>query len=100
MNSRRFMGSPPQIGSRTLPHHRARKPTCIAAKSDHSCPSWVVRHGSVVCVSAAPNCASDEGGPFGVGNHELISSHRKLLWPITMVVSVAETPGQDPGRQG
>jgi hypothetical protein len=49
---------------------------------------------------AAPNCASDEGGPFGVGNHGLIPSHRKLLWPNTTVVSVAETPGQDPGRRG
>jgi len=39
-------------------------------------------------------------GPFGVSNHELISSHRKLLWPNTMVASVAETPGQDPGRYG
>jgi hypothetical protein len=30
----------------------------------------------------------------------LISSHRKLLWLKAMVVSVAETPGQDSGRQG
>jgi hypothetical protein len=30
MNSRRFLGSPPQAESRTLPHHRVRKPTCIA----------------------------------------------------------------------
>jgi hypothetical protein len=59
-----------------------------------------VCHGSAVCVTAVPNCTSDEGGPFGVSNHELISSHRKLLWPNTMVVSVAETPGQDPGRYG
>jgi hypothetical protein len=63
-------------------------------------PGRVVCHGSAVCVTAVPNCTSDEGGPFGVSNHELISSHRKLLWPNTMVVSVAETPGQDPGRYG
>jgi hypothetical protein len=56
------------------------------------------KDGSVACVSVAPNCASDEGGPFGVGNHELIPSHRKLLCPKTMAVSVTETPGQDPGR--
>jgi hypothetical protein len=30
----------------------------------------------------------------------LISSHRKLLLSNAMVVSVAETPGQDSGRQG
>jgi hypothetical protein len=30
--------------------------------------------------TTARNCAGDEGGPFGVGNHGLISSHCKLLW--------------------
>jgi len=34
------------------------------------------------------------------GNQVLISSHRKLLWSKAVVVSVAETPGQDSGRQG
>jgi len=42
----------------------------------------------------------DEGGPFEVGDQEPISSHRKLLWSKAMVVSVAETPGQDSGRHG
>jgi len=37
--------------------------------------------------------ASDEGGRSGVGNHGLISSHRKLLWPNTMVVSVCGNAG-------
>jgi hypothetical protein len=46
------------------------------------------------------NCTRDEGGPFEVGNQVLISSHRKLLLSKAMVVSVAETPGQDSGRQG
>jgi hypothetical protein len=46
------------------------------------------------------NCTRDEGGPFGFGNQVLISSHRKLLWSKAVVVSVAETPGQDSGRQG
>ena len=32
----------------------------------------------------------DEGGPFGVGNQVLISSHRKLLSSKAMVVNVAE----------
>jgi len=50
--------------------------------------------------TAKRNCTRDEGGLFEVGNQVLISSHRKLLWPNTMVVSVAETPGQDPGRHG
>jgi hypothetical protein len=46
------------------------------------------------------NCTRDEGGPFEVGNQVLISSHRKLLLSKAMVVSVAEKPGQDTGRQG
>jgi hypothetical protein len=50
---------------------------------------------TVIC-----NCTRDEGGPFEVGNQVLISSHRKLLSSKAMVVSVAETPGHDPGRQG
>ena len=41
-----------------------------------------------------------QGGPFEIGNQVLISSHRKLLLPKVMVVSVAETAGQDPVRQG
>jgi hypothetical protein len=46
------------------------------------------------------NCTRDEGGPFEVGSQVLISSHRKLLRSKAMVVSVAETPGRDSGRQG
>ena len=46
------------------------------------------------------NCTRDEGGPFEVGNQVLISSHRKLLLSKAMVVSVAETAGRDPVRQG
>jgi len=46
------------------------------------------------------NCTKDEGRPFEVGNQVLISSHRKLLWSKAMVVSVAETAGHDPVRQG
>jgi len=42
----------------------------------------------------------DEGGPFGFGNQVPISSHRKLLSSKAMVVNVAETPGQESGRQG
>jgi hypothetical protein len=36
----------------------------------------------------------------GFGNQVLISSHRKLLRLNVVVVSVAETPGQDSGRHG
>src|SRR6266545_6348156 len=39
-------------------------------------------------------------GPSGSAIRSLIPSHRKLLWPKAMVVSVAETSGRDPGRQG
>ncbi len=50
--------------------------------------------------TAVHNCTRDEGRPFEVGSQVLISSHRKLLLSKAMVVSVAETPGHDPGRQG
>ena len=46
------------------------------------------------------NCTRDEGGPFGFGNQESIPSHRDLLRPKSVVVSVAETPGCDSGRHG
>jgi hypothetical protein len=46
------------------------------------------------------NCTRDGGGPFEVGNQVLISSHGKLLSSKAMVVSVAETAGHDPVRQG
>ena len=50
--------------------------------------------------TAVRNCTRDEGGPFEVGNQVLVLSHRKLLSSKAMVVNVAETPGQDSGRQG
>src|SRR5215510_7532837 len=51
-------------------------------------------------LSVVRNCTRDEGGPFEFGDQEPISSHRKLLWSKAMVVSVAETPGQDSGGHG
>ena len=48
--------------------------------------------------TAVCNCMRDEGGPFGIGNQVLISSHRKLLWSKATVVNVAEKPEQDSGR--
>ncbi len=50
--------------------------------------------------TAMRNCTRDGGGPFEVGNQVLISKHCKLLSSKAMVVSVAETAGQDPVRQG
>jgi hypothetical protein len=50
--------------------------------------------------TAMRNCTGDEGRPFEFGNQVSISSHRKLLLSKAMVVSVAETPGHDPGRHG
>ena len=50
--------------------------------------------------TALRNCTEDEGGPFEFGDQEPISSHRKLLRAKAVVVSVAETPGQDSGRHG
>jgi hypothetical protein len=46
------------------------------------------------------NCTGDEGRPFEVGDQVPVSSHRKLLSSKAMVVSVAEKPGQDSGKQG
>jgi hypothetical protein len=46
------------------------------------------------------NCTKDGERPFEVGNQVLISSHRKLLSSKAKMVNVAETPGQDSGRQG
>jgi hypothetical protein len=65
-----------------------------------SCPLWVVCHEHRRSKRAVRNCMRDEGGPFEVDNQVLISSHRKLLSSKAMVVSIAETPGQDSGRQG
>ncbi len=45
--------------------------------------------------AAKRNCARDGGGPSGIGNQVLISSHRKLLRSKAVVVSVAEKPGRD-----
>ena len=50
--------------------------------------------------TAARNCTRDGGGPSGIGNQVLISSHRKLPLSKATVVSVAETPGRDSGRHG
>jgi hypothetical protein len=50
--------------------------------------------------TAVRNCTRDEGGPFEAGSQVLASSYRKLLSSKAMVVSVAETPGQDSGRHG
>ena len=52
------------------------------------------------CVTSIARPYGDTQGPFEVGNQVLISSHRELLSSKAMVVSVAETAGQDPVRQG
>ena len=63
-------------------------------------PHWVVCHERRTSLCAARNCTRDEGGPFEFGDQEPISSHHKLLRAKAVVVSVAETPGQDFGRHG
>src|SRR5882724_10388309 len=63
-------------------------------------PRRVLCHEYCPVHRAVRNCTRDEGGPFEVGNQVLTSSHRKLLSSKAMVVNVAETPGQDSGRQG
>jgi hypothetical protein len=55
---------------------------------------------STVMSTTVRNCTRDEGGPFEADSQVLVSSHRKLLSSKAMVVNVAETPGQDSGRQG
>src|SRR6266851_9217533 len=70
-----------------------------AVRPPARCPPWVVCHERRLSTTVR-DCTRDEGGPFEVGNQVLISSRRKLLSSKAMVVSVAETPGQDSGRQG
>ena len=76
---------------------------CFTPQSGHhrwplTLPLWALCHEH-----AGPNgmcnCTRDGGGPFEFDNQVLISSHRKLLWSKAMVVSVAEKPEQDSGRQ-
>jgi hypothetical protein len=64
---------------------------------DVGCGSCVT---STVTSTTVRNCTRDEGGPFEADSQVLVSSHRKLLSSKAMVVNVAETPGQDSGRQG
>ena len=50
--------------------------------------------------TAIRNCTRDEGGSFEAGSQVLASNRCKLLSSRAMVVSVAETAGRDPVRQG
>jgi hypothetical protein len=58
-------------------------------KSEHESGVGLVSRVSPV-QTAVRNCTRDEGGPFEVGNHGVIPSHRKLLRSKAVVVSVAE----------
>jgi hypothetical protein len=99
MNSRRRMCSS-RAEDRTLPHRRKKSPVLHRSKLDRrSSAQGLVSRVSPV-QTALRNCTRDEGGPFEVGNQVLISSHRKLLLSKATVVNVAETSGQDSGRQG
>src|SRR5437588_472764 len=75
---------------------RGGPPPPILCQLSSRTPLWVLCHE--YCRSTRRRAT--EGGPFEVGNQVLISSHRKLLSSKAMVVSVAERPGQDSGRQG
>jgi hypothetical protein len=89
---------------REPPRRRAANERDELAASSHpetqseSGPGLVSRASPVQ--TAIRNCTGDEGRPFEFGNQVSISSHRKLLLSKAMVVSVAETPGHDPGRHG
>jgi hypothetical protein len=63
-------------------------------------PEWGRVSRASSGVTAVRNCTRDEGRPFGFGDQEPISSHRKLLRSKAVVVSVAEKLGHDPGRYG
>ena len=71
----------------------------MARVSLREVPNWGVCHERAV-LRRLRNCTRDEGGPFEAGSQVQLSSHRELLSSRAMVVSVAETPGHDPGRQG
>jgi hypothetical protein len=83
---------------------RLQAVTWMSETSFHEIPLLMSGSGRVSRASPAQtavrNCTRDEGGPFEAGSQVLASSHRKLLSSKAMVVSVAETPGQDSGRQG
>ena len=88
-----------------LPGRRViRYPLSFYCRSGEGVHEANVRVGScvtsTVMSTTVRNCTRDEGGPFEAGSQVLASSHRKLLSSKAMVVSVAETPGQDSGRQG
>jgi hypothetical protein len=59
---------------------------------DHGCEG---DFGKEICCTA-----EWRGTRAKVGNQVLTLSHRKLLSSKAMVVNVAETQGQDSGRQG
>src|SRR5262249_6630285 len=61
--------------------------------SNRRCLRWVVCHECRLS-TAVRNCTRDGGGPSGIGNQVLISSHRGLPLSKAAVVSVAEEPGQ------
>src|SRR6478736_6786695 len=87
---------------------RIERPPADASDPSGCIPFAMPEHRSVLgCVSrthrlstTVRNCTRDEGGPFEAGSQVQVSSHRKLLSSRAMVVSVAETSGPDPGRQG
>ena len=94
--------------SGAAPNRRATCTACPRRRGDRIVMLFAAvrsdANGSVSRVSpvhtAMRNCTRDEGGPLEIGNQVLISSHRKLLSSKAMVVSVAETAGQDLVRQG
>src|SRR5262249_28483079 len=80
--------------------YRHMRTDCQRRAKTTACPNRVLCHEQRAVHTAVRNCTRDEGGPFGFGNQGLISSHRKPLRSIAVVVSVAETSGQDSGRHG
>ena len=82
------------------PSRRTTLARRLAKQVNASGRHGVVCHEHRLSTGDAQLYERDEGGPFGFGNQVPISSHRKLLSSKAMVVNVAETPGQESGRQG
>jgi len=81
-------------------HDEAQAYPTLGFRAIAGSPLGVLCHEYCRSTRRVRNCTRDEGGPFEIGNQVLTSSHRKLLSSKAMVVNVAETPGQESGRQG
>src|SRR5258708_39258323 len=96
MNLRRFMGSPPQAGSRTLPHRCARTLLCSAARLLIEWQRWVkTRRTRIEHMLSAyhPIATAKRVRSFRAGERPLFAERR--LWigpPVAGLLGLAVCP--------